>query len=153
MVILGGPGSGKTTILRHLAGKLIGAEGSTLFPILIPLREYNRFKKTTENISIIRFLTKYFISSNLNMSEDFFTKYFSSGGCIVMFDGLDEILNEQDRIGVAAQIEQFTACFGEGNTVIVTSRIPSYRLSQLTGFEHYTIQQLSGKQISKFTKK
>ena len=153
MVILGGPGSGKTTILRHLAGKLISDEGSTLFPILVPLREYSRFKKVTENISLISFLTKYFISHDLNIPEDFFTKNLSSGGCIVMFDGMDEILNEQDRIGVAAQIEQFAACFGEGNTVIVTSRIPSYRLSQLTGFEHYTIQQLSGKQISKFTKK
>jgi len=70
-----------------------------------------------------------------------------------MFDGLDEILVEQDRIEAATKIEQFAACFGNGNSIIINSRIPSYMLAQLTGFEHYTIQQLDATQISEFVLK
>lgn len=152
-VILGGPGSGKTTMLRHLTGKLVTEKDSTLFPILIPLREYVRLKKIEQNTSILDFLANYFTSHDLNLSPNFFEKYLFSGGCVVMFDGLDEILLEQDRIEAATKIEQFAACFGEGNSIIVTSRIPSYRLVQLTGFEHYTVQQLFKTQIKEFITK
>ena len=125
---------------------------STIFPVFVSLREYTKLN-STKNVSILEFISNYYNSHDLNISSDFFAKYLSAGKCVVMFDGLDEILIDQDRIEVATKIEQFAASFGVGNTVIVTSRIPSYRLAQLTGFEHYTLEQFQKAQISDFITK
>jgi hypothetical protein len=152
VVILGGPGSGKTTMIRYLTAKLITDKDSTIFPVFVSLREYIKLK-SNETTSILDFISNYFNSHDLEISSGFFAKYLSAGSCVVMFDGLDEILNDQDRIEAATKIEQFAASFGEGNTIIVTSRIPSYRLAQLTGFEHYTLEQFQEEQISDFVKK
>ena len=153
LVILGGPGSGKTTSLRHLAGDLVREKDSNLLPILIPLREYVRYAKGETNPSILGYLESYFEAHGLGLPDDFFTRYLYSGGCVVMFDGLDEVLREQDRIEVASQIEQFAACCGLENTIIVTSRIPSYRLAQISGFEHYGVRRMDLPQISLFVSK
>ena len=151
-VFLGGPGSGKTTMIRYLTAKLITDRDSTIFPVFVSLREYIKLK-SAENTSILEFISNYYASHDLEISSGFFEKYLSAGGCVVMFDGLDEILNDQDRIEAAMKIEQFAASYGEGNTIIVTSRIPSYRLAQLTGFEHYTLEQFQNTQISDFIRK
>lgn len=150
MVILGRAGSGKTTILRHLAGILIRDTNSGLTPILVPLREYSRYLKSETNLSLLGYLKGYFSSHGLLLPEDFFERHLFSGGCIVMLDGLDEILEERDRISVASHIEEFGACFGEGNTIIISSRIPAYRTAQISGFSHYAIQKLDRNQISDF---
>lgn len=152
VVILGGPGSGKTTMIRYLTTKYVTERDSTFFPIFISLREYIKLK-SIEKASILEFISNYYNSHDLKISSGFFAKYLSAGSCVVMFDGLDEILNDQDRIEAATKIEQFAASFGERNTIIVTSRIPSYRLAQLTGFEHYTLEQFQKGQISDFITK
>ena len=153
LVVLGGPGSGKTTILRRLAGKLLKDKDSSLLPILVPLREYGRYMKSEANSSILGYLERYFRSHGLELHEKFFGRYLSSGGCVIMLDGLDEILSEQGRIEAATQIEEFAACFGEENTIIVSSRVPSYRLAQISGFDHYAIQKLDMDEISDFVSK
>lgn len=150
IAILGGPGSGKTTIFRHLTGTFIRENDSGLTPFLLPLREYGRYLKSEPDLSILSYIKKYFRGHGLQLPQEFYERHLSSGGCVVMLDGLDEILNERGRINAASRIEEFAACFSEGNTIIISSRIPAYRSVQLSGFDHYTIQKLNHNQISNF---
>jgi adenylate kinase family enzyme len=153
LVILGAPGSGKTTILRHLAGALVGEDYSGLVPILLPLREYGRYLKSETDLSILDYLTRYFRAHGLQLPQEFFKRHLSSGRCVVMLDGLDEILDERDRIEASSRIEEFAACFSEGNTIVVSSRISAYRNVQMSGFDHYKIQRLTQGQVSDFISK
>jgi energy-coupling factor transporter ATP-binding protein EcfA2 len=153
LVILGGPGSGKTTLLRYLAGTLISQNAGDITPVLIPLREYTRFLKSESNLSILVYIKRYFTSHGLQLPENFFERHFKSGGCVIMLDGLDEVISDTDRLLIASRIEDFVACFGERNIIIVTSRVPSYRNTQLSGFEHYQILKLNPNQIFEFIPK
>lgn len=158
VVILGDPGSGKSTLLRHLAltyaQQLIAdAQSEQRFPILIRISQYvqdGRWKSQ----SLSDFLADYYRLRECphNGLADLLERVLARGNCLVMLDGLDEIVSADERRGVAGKIDGFVRRHAEaGNHFIVTSRKAGYRNASLGGaFEHYTLQDMDDEQIKGF---
>ena len=132
VVVLGDPGPGKTTLLKHLVLRLARTEGSVL-PILIPLSAYAAALAHGE-CNLQNFLARYFadLAQGVAGLEPLFDDALSQGRALVLLDGLDEVQGDRPRL--VHKVEAFTReAVEKGNKVVVTSRIVGYRESSLAG--------------------
>ena len=128
MVILGQPGSGKTTLAKHflLCFATDKSEknlqlSQKLLPILLFLRDVDPQKPFIENI--LSTLQKH----QLGLDEKFFLPYLQKGESILLLDGLDEVPTEEKREQVSQWIHQQVHLAFPRCPVIVTSRFSGYR--------------------------
>ena len=156
LVILGGPGTGKTTLLSYLALKFargqakqeLGLDEERL-PILIPLRELSRtgWSLATENLPALCVAPE--IAAEC--PPDFFKKHLQDGKCIVLLDGMDEVTSEDERRRVAEQIEDFVTTYRD-NRFVVTSRPAGYSGVALAGFTQLEVCDFSDEDVEAFTR-
>ena len=106
LVILGDPGSGKTTHLKRLVlaclrqgPSWLGLPDDTL-PVFLPLRELEDLHH-----GIDAFIEKTLDSPHLNMPLGFGKRLLERGRLLLMFDGLDEVSDPKQRAKVARWIE------------------------------------------------
>jgi HEAT repeat protein len=164
VVILGDPGSGKTTLLRYLALKHTyalwngrseaGADlGIARFPILIRIAEYAE-DGTWKKKSLSAFLAESYILHDCpsNGLADLLQTELEKGDCLILLDGLDEIVSADERLGVVKQIEDFVRHrISKANRFVITSRKAGYRSAPLAGpFMHYAVQEMDEIQIRRF---
>lgn len=97
LVVLGDPGSGKSTLINWFAWQLAAGfvdrlprELADLIPIPIVLRELKLDKVTTFETLIDAFLERP-VAKNLKMNRDVLIKYFEAGKVLLLVDGFDEI--------------------------------------------------------------
>ncbi len=157
LVILGDPGAGKSTLMKHLALHLARDEDGPL-PILLPLNAYAEALQR-EEISLQAYLARYYASRRKDLAgvEALFDRALAEGQAVVLLDGLDEV---QDRRQYVNQlVEDFvTAHSGrahagrEGNRFVATSRIVGYRDAPLTGarWPVYTLTDWGREEIERF---
>ncbi len=74
------------------------------------------------------------------------------GNCLVLLDGLDEIVSADERLGVVKQIEDFVRHhIGKANRFVITSRKAGYRSAPLAEpFTHYAVQEMDETQMRRF---
>ncbi len=156
-VILGDPGSGKSTLLKYLGIKWTELPTKELtvkpIPLLIELRDYaqslakgichNFLEFTHKSPNWVGHLNQHDLHENL-----------SKGNALVMFDGLDEVFDIQQRKTIIKQIHDLTQDYRDIK-VIVTSRVIGYEPSVFrdAGFSHYMIQDFDEAQIEEFSQK
>ena len=172
MVLLGFPGTGKSTFVRYLAlmvaqemnGDIRQVEdwqGKAILPLPISL---GRFAETLPvglqkgNVNHL----KNFILTTLKSderTEDFapyFFDYVDKNGALFLFDGLDEVANMDLRPIVVQSIEEFAQRYGRDsrNYFLVTCRTYSYQDPkwQLTDWEKHELDLLSKEQIKLFVR-
>lgn len=152
VVILGHPGSGKTTIGQYIAYmiatqgtmSLIGEKLRDYIPIIVKAANYGSFLKRDNGLSLYRYVISKQYSDNWGPLFDW---AFKNKKCLVIIDGLDEVPDVILRARVATQIEQFVSSYWE-NRFVITSRIVGYKRNQLTGnFAHFTLTELRKEQI------
>jgi energy-coupling factor transporter ATP-binding protein EcfA2 len=164
LIILGDPGSGKSTLLRYLA--LIHAQalhdgrseagsdlGSARFPILIRIADYAEHGMP-KGESLSQYLADYYEMHEcpkLGLADLLATEL-TSGNCLVLLDGLDEIVKADDRRKVVERIEDFIRYHeNRPNRFVITSRIAGYRSAPLGDpFVQYTVQEMDDTQIHRF---
>jgi formylglycine-generating enzyme required for sulfatase activity len=107
VVILGDPGSGKTTHLKRLLLACL-REGpdslglpSDLLPVFLPLRELGDVSSGMES-----FIEKTLASPHLQMELGFGKRLLQRGHLLLLFDGLDEVSEPRQRAKVSRWIEQ-----------------------------------------------
>ena len=156
MVILGGPGTGKTTLLSYLALKFAHRQAKELFglkeeklPILIRLRELSR----TGLHLIVEHLPT--LCSTSEIAKDcpigFFEKRLEAGECILLLDGMDEVTTEQERRQVAEQIEDFVNSYPD-NFYIITSRPAGYSSAPISGCTDLEICDFNDEDVENFAR-
>jgi HEAT repeat protein len=76
----------------------------------------------------------------------------AGGNCLVLLDGLDEIVHADDRRGTVGRIEDFVRRHDDRpNHFVITSRIAGYRSAPLGApFACYTVQEMDKAQIRRF---
>jgi hypothetical protein len=175
-VILGGPGSGKSTLMQYLA--LDWAEqqveestsarylpwdypeaNAKQFPLLIELGDYAKNRIAGES-----FLDFWYrrLGSVWKFDPDGLQASLKKEPHLVMFDGLDEIAvgvaapldNRQLYRDIVIKIVEFAEQYPAAQ-VIVTSRLGGYNPERLQNakFRHFTLQDLSRFQIADFIDK
>ncbi|MFC3893292.1 DUF4062 domain-containing protein [Lentzea rhizosphaerae] len=156
-VILGGPGSGKSTLFHAslLAISDVAGDDRWVPPslqdlplvLLIELREYVLLCSQDFVAYLIAGIWEKF---NVRVGEAQLVDALHNGA-VVFFDGLDEIFEPAARARVIEQFRAFTGRFPHAR-VVVSSRIVGYDESELglAGFEHYTLLDFGLKEIREF---
>jgi predicted NACHT family NTPase len=116
----------------------------------IELRGYSQSQANQECRDFVEFAHK---GSNWvsHLDEHQLETWLQDGKVLVMFDGLDEVVDRQQRGTVLTQIHGFTQRY-PSVPVIVTSRVIGYSAQTLrdAGFQHFMLQDLEPEQIETF---
>ena len=161
-ILLGAPGSGKTTFLRWLAFHMARASlslntyplphglGRPQVPLLIQTKEYAD-KLEKDSLTLKQFLIVQWSSIHPNLARKLLDEL-SQGRCLVLFDGLDQGTTLNVRGRVIAAIYEFIADYSSDdptnyNRFIVTSRIAESEPGAFARYTHYTLLDLSEQQI------
>ncbi|MFH7027711.1 MAG: HEAT repeat domain-containing protein [Heteroscytonema crispum UTEX LB 1556] len=157
-VILGDPGSGKSSLLQYLAldwveNTLDKKDINLPIPLLIELRTYAR---NHDEGLCKNFLEFYHQSPSclFHLNQQKLHKQLKAGNALVMFDGLDEVFDPRKREDVITTIHRFTNEYPNVQ-VIVTSRVIGYKPQLLRDaqFRHFMLQDLDLEQIREFLDK
>ncbi|MFG6104866.1 NACHT domain-containing protein [Leptothoe sp. EHU-05/26/07-4] len=152
-VILGDPGSGKSSLLQYIA--LVWAERSVIelslypIPLLIELRTYARDKQKQRCQDILSFIHSGNVTCRLNQQQ--LHERLQRGEAIALFDGIDEVFDPVLRDEVVTDIHRFTNRYPNVQ-VIATSRWLGYKAQRLRDaeFRHFMLQELDEEQIEAF---
>lgn len=159
-VVLANPGGGKSTTAiklcfdfatRYSEGLL---NGKSVTPILIILRDYGIERQRT-NCSILEFIRLQIKRDfSLDFPEEGIKYLLSKDHLMVIFDGLDELLNTNHRQDITSTIEAFCRVYPL-TPVLVTSREVGYQDAPLDkeSFSIYRIADFNDKQIQDYARK
>jgi hypothetical protein len=128
-------------------------------PVRIPLRSYGEFRQRSGGIGVtILDFIEAFAKTDLQLDslpEGFFEFYLERRDCLLIFDGLDEIVHSHLREQVKNDIVAFTSLTFPGNRAVITSRKVGYEESTfpLPDFDHSEILPFDDDQISEYIRK
>ncbi len=149
LVIIGEPGSGKSTMLRYLAAVCAASEtAEPLLPMFLNLRDYAGGQEVLIAESAAAFAEG---ALQLKMAEGFFEDALRDGRCLVCLDALDEV-PKKERRRVVSRVEQLERRYHDNNRFVVTSRRAGYDEEPLDEgiFKRYDVQPMDDDAISDF---
>ena len=138
VVLLGGPGSGKSSFVRHLAVALARGEGEQplplpgwsagwLLPLYASLGAFAAWTQQPGNALDGPGLWGYLVAKaqayGLTGLDEPLSRAFTQGGLLLLLDGLDEVADPLLRVGVARAV---AALADAGGRVVVTCRVRSF---------------------------
>ena len=151
-VLLGDPGAGKTTaanvLLHHFT-----SSGARWVPFLVTLREFAT--QDPPERSVVRHIehtleTFYQCPAAAGLVD----RLLLTGRAVVIFDGLDELLDASRRADVATRVERFCSEYPLA-CVLVTSRLVGYDQARLDDrqFAGYRLDGFGDEQIKEYARK
>lgn len=163
LVILGDAGAGKSSLIKYAMCKLVERD-TTVFtsegiynriPFHIELSKYNEYKRTV-NEGLTGYMNALLETDHqlTFTSKNSIAKLLDSYDTLIFFDGLDEIIDVQERIKIRNEIETF--CNNHIKTrAIVTSRLEAYEevYFKEKDFDVYEISALNDRQIGDYINK
>ncbi|GJD19581.1 signal transduction protein with Nacht domain, putative [Rivularia sp. IAM M-261] len=152
LMILGKPGAGKTTFLKHLALLCIkGKFQENRIPLFITLKDFAEAPNQPNLFAyLIQILFKYAIKTRKDADINSIEQLLKQGKLLVLLDGLDEV-RETDSVRVLNQIQYFTTDY-PASQFVITCRIAAREYI----FEHFTeveVADFNDEQIESFSKK
>jgi len=150
LMVLGKPGSGKTTFLQHLAIQCNqGKFQADKVPIFIRLKNFSRYARDEGHFKLLDYISKEFCSCG--MAEPGITKaLLNYGRGLILLDGLDEVPDE-DESEVIEQIRQFADDYFN-NSLIISCRIAASKY-KFSGFTEVEVADFNDQQIKSFAEK
>ena len=171
LVLLGDPGSGKSTFVNRLACGLAESSGDSAnltgwpqteinrLPVLVVLRDYARSIQGGEPTCqhLWSFITARLQAQNLGAAVEPMQHCLQSGKALVMLDGLDEVPTREQRRFVRDAVTAFSQRY-PNNRYLLTCRILSYQEPaepneedlRITGFPVFTLAPFDDGKIDRF---
>ncbi|MGZ3646262.1 MAG: NACHT domain-containing protein [Ktedonobacteraceae bacterium] len=163
VVLLGGPGSGKSTAMRYLAWSHAAAnllnppEGIKLLrgrplPLRIELRRLSATRARHPEYDILTYASEILLGQGgSEINQEMFRQLLERRGMMLLFDGLDEVATLAERSQMIEEIENFALSY-PGNRIVVTSRPVGYDLARFANewFVRADIQAFNDEQIRQF---
>lgn len=144
IAIIGTAGSGKSTMIKHLALNCY-SEGNKI-PIKIELRYLNEYGESFTSY----IMNEVFSFYQLGMSNDIVSRLLYSGNFTFFLDGYDEI-SYNKKAKVTAEINAFMARYSN-NYYLMSSR-PFANLETMPLFVNYEVCELQDNEIVEFISK
>jgi len=152
MVIVGQPGAGKSTLLDYLTLVLTGYISHPLrarlgkpVPVFVRLRDLGTTEASQNLLNLIE------SPANIGLKRvpsGYFERLLHAGKCVVLLDGLDEVLDEQRHKQVVKEICAFASEYPE-NWMVVTCRVAGWH-GQLPNFRLYDVQEFDRDDVRQF---
>jgi HEAT repeat protein len=152
LVIFGGAGVGKTTLLKYLTlaycKKNIEKQQQREYehnhiPIPIILREFLESGKCLRDY-IDTILEKYGFPKARKLVE----RDLRGGKCILLLDGFDELITRKNQEEITNEIFTFIERYDECR-IVVTARTPGYH-GELLGFTRFEVMEFDNNQVKEF---
>jgi predicted NACHT family NTPase len=155
LMVLGKPGAGKTTFLKHLAIECIGGDiQEHRVPIFITLKQFAETERKPHREDLTPPLDTYvhqmFTDCGVTTNEVEVEQLLRQGRALVLLDGLDEV-RDSDYSTVLNRIRDFTQKF-HANQFVMTCRIAAREYT----FENFTdveVADFDARQIAEFVNK
>lgn len=160
IAILGGPGSGKTTLTRFLTVALAGetelpAPGE-LLPLFLPFRELVRGHASPRDWPPFEEYLRDEAKRRLQvpLPERLLEDALEAGRAVLLLDGLDEVGSEKHRRDACDRVTAFCRSYPK-TPVLITSRIAGYERSALsedgkTAFRHFQLLPFDDGELDDF---
>ncbi|HFQ93112.1 MAG TPA: NACHT domain-containing protein, partial [Anaerolineae bacterium] len=148
LILLGDPGGGKTTFVRHLAhclaahalhpdaGWLANLPGwpraeADILPVMVILRDFARslpspLPEKAEVNHLWQFIETRLKAQNLEFAADAIHDKLEAGEALLLLDGLDEVPSKEQRVFVRDAAAAFAARYPDCRA-LVTCRVLSYQ--------------------------
>lgn len=143
ILILGGPGSGKTTFLKHIA---IYCAQDKILPNHIPFFiSLQYFSEESSQVSLLSYIFQEYQHDNVTQEE--IENLLKNGKVICLFDGLDEVSEESENY-ILRELRDFTHTYSK-NRFIITCRLAAQDY-KFDNFSEIEIADFNDQQIKQF---
>lgn len=149
LMVLGKPGSGKTTFLKHLAIECNkGTFHKNYVPLFVVLKKFTDHAKITGNLNLFNYINQELLVCDISTPD--VENLLKKGRFLILLDGLDEV-SEQDSEAVRQEIMLLSERYYR-NQFVVTCRTQAqkYIFENLTYVE---VADFNSKQIETFANK
>ncbi len=157
IVIIGAPGTGKTTLLENLTltyakntQRRKHKQAPKLIPILLYLRDIRETITNSPKLSLNELLERQKSITEMEPPNNWFKDKLRSKNCLVMLDGLDEVADETQRRAVSIWVNQQIQNYPHAR-FILTSRPFGYHSASVEGINTVLeVQPFNLEQMEKF---
>ena len=149
LMVLGGPGAGKTTFLRKLGLEALKGNNGCFkhhcIPVLLELKQF------TDEVDLTIAIAREFQYFGLPSADEFATKALEQGKLLVLLDGLDEVSVSSVNTVIDA-IQQLVIQY-DRNRFVASCRIAGYRSGGFQRFRDIELADFDDHQIQQFIQK
>ncbi|MFF1767078.1 NACHT domain-containing protein [Streptomyces sp. NPDC058249] len=150
VAVVGAPGTGKTTLLKHVALSLSqGQRSKRPVPVMLLLRDHAAAITADPSLTLDQVISSSLRRLQVEEPAGWFAQQLQDGRCVVLLDGLDEVASETDRRAVSRWVEEQVEQY-EANDFILTSRPHGYLRAPLNRAQVLHVRRFTGEQISQF---
>jgi len=153
LAIIGAPGSGKTALLRHTARTICRDRRGRrrVVPILLYLRDHAATVVDHPDVTLPDLIRSKLGRYGAQEPHGWFEQRLRDGDCVVLLDGLDEVVSAAQRRAVADWVQYQTLRY-PNNDCVITSRPHGYQTASIDGAVVLQVRAFNAGQVDRFVR-